>query len=118
MPKGFKEFVAAKKWYGFIKEGVPEFETILYNEILGVAYDLIMGSDVFTLPPLCIPFGSGESGHEMYSLDYSQCGIDGDPQVILVDDESIDYEDNEDVSTYTFNKVVIQNFEKFLEIVK
>lgn len=118
LPKGFIEFVETKKWYGFIKEGVPEFETIPYEKIIDAAYDLIMGSDVFMLPPFCIPFGDGETGHETYALDYLQCGIDGEPQVILVCHESIEYEDNEDVSTYNFNKVTIPNFEKFFKILK
>ncbi|MCL2862096.1 MAG: hypothetical protein FWE22_06775 [Firmicutes bacterium] len=119
LPKGFREFIATKKRYGFPLDEVPEFETIPYEEILDVAYNLIMGSDIFSLPPLCIPFGSGESGHEVYSLDYSQCGINGEPQVILTDDEEIDYEDNEDVSTYNFNKVYAsKDFEQFLKIVR
>ena len=119
LPKGFREFIANKKQWGFPSDEVPEFETMPYEEILSVAYDLIMGCDVFMLPPFCIPFGGGDCGHTLYSLDYSNCGIAGEPQVILTDDEWIDYEDNEDVSTYNFNKVyAAKNFEQFLKIVK
>ena len=71
---------------------------------LGGQYGSKFWEEEWGYPPIGVYFADcPSSGHDMLCLDYRECGVDGEPQVVHIDQES-DYE-------ITF---VAKDFESFI----
>lgn len=119
LPDGFIDFCNSNKVYS-LGEDTLNIYPFKFTEIIESAKNLILGSDVFCIPPHCIPFCDDASGgHVCYCLDYNLCGKQGSPRVIYVDNEFIDFDDEENINEYNFEETIIANsFDEFLEKIK
>lgn len=119
LPDGFIDFCNSDKIYS-LGEDFLNLNPLKFSEIIKTAELLIWGSDVFCIPPHCIPFCDDESGgHVYYCLDYNLCGKQGSPRVVCVDNELIAFDNNENVAEYNFKeKVIADSFDEFLKKLK
>ena len=124
LPARLNEFIDSDKQYHYKVDKRLNIIPIKFNDIEKRAYFYLMDSDVFNIPPHCIPFAEDESvGEVIYVLDYNLCGKQGEPRVLCIDITDIEYEDNaktddwgdEVIGSYIYNEEVIANtFSEFL----
>lgn len=122
LPDEFVDFCNSNKIYRLGED--PRYASDLYplkfTKIIESAKHSIMWSDVFCIPPHCIPFCYDESGgHVFYCLDYNLCGKQGSPRIISVDNEFIDFDDYKNVREYNFKeKIIAESFGEFLKLIE